>query len=109
MQRLTVPAVCDIYAFVTRDWMGSYSLCGADAVFVFFLSFGMHYQEGVMWKVDGDLALYVRSTYWRCRRRCRCRRPLFFAIITIAVNVIIEIFGIIRWHYLPHPELPHHA
>ena len=59
MQVLPVISIRDVNSFVSCYRMGIDSERGRDAVFPFFLHFRVHYEEGVVREVDGDLTLGI--------------------------------------------------
>jgi hypothetical protein len=58
MKTLFVMAISDINAFIPRYRVGDHSRGRVDAVFPFLLHLGVHYEEGVMGKVDGYRAVF---------------------------------------------------
>lgn len=56
VEGILVIAISDVDASVSCDGVRVDGLRWCNAVFPFFLHFGVHYQEGVVGEVDGDLA-----------------------------------------------------
>jgi hypothetical protein len=62
MQILFITPIRDIQSHVLGQRTRIDGSRGRDGGFPFFLHFGVHYQEGVVWEVDRDLALGVGET-----------------------------------------------